>query len=142
MIPHLGGRLGNLAIYANAGAEIRFGWAVPEDFGTCPIRPGCAASTSIDNGLGFSDGGQSRFGIYFFIAGEGRAVLRDIFLDENTFQDSHSVDKETLVGDLMAGIAMRYRRFRLTYAYIQRTKEFGERDDKHAFGAVSFSNIY
>lgn len=142
VIPHLGGRLGNIAIHANTGAEIRFGWSVPEDFGTCPIRPGCAAIGPISNGFGFSGIGQQRFGIYLFVAGEGRAVIRDIFLDGNTFQKSHSVDKKLLVADLMGGIAMHYGRLRMTYAMVLRTKEFEERDDNHTFGAISLSYLY
>ncbi len=141
-IPHLGGRLGNIAIYANAGAELRFGWSVPEDFGTCPIRPGCNSSSAFGDNAGLSSSGRTRFGIYLFVAGDGRAVLRNIFLDGNTFQDSHSVDKEPLVADLMGGIAMHYGRYRLTYALVRRTKEFEERDDSHTFGSVSFSFLY
>ncbi len=142
VIPHLGGRIGNIAIYANAGAEFRFGWSVPEDFGTCPIRPGCNTSASFGSDPGYSRGGRTQFGIYLFIATDGRAVLRDIFLDGNTFQDSHSVDKEPLVLDLMGGIAMHYGRFRLNYALVRRTKEFEERDDNHTFGTVSLSYLY
>jgi lipid A 3-O-deacylase len=142
VIPHLGARLGNVAIYADTGAEIRFGWSVPEDFGTCPIRPGCPAVGSIDTSVGFSEFRRQKFGIYIFFAGEGRAVIRDIFLDGNTFQKSHSVDKETLVADLMGGVAMHYGRFRMTYAMVLRTKEFEERDDNHSFGAISLSYLY
>jgi hypothetical protein len=142
VIPHLGGRLGNVAIYANTGAEIRFGWSVPEDYGTCPIRPGCPAIRSSNNGLGFSETGRQKFGIYLFVAGEGRVVIRDIFLDGNTFQDSHSVDKEPLVAHLMGGVALQYSRVRMTYAMVLQTREFEERDDNHAFGAVSLSYLY
>lgn len=142
VIPHLGGRLGNIAIHANTGAEIRIGWSVPKDFGTCPIRSGCSASSNADNGAGLFDDGRSNFAIYLFVAGDGRAVIRNIFLDGNTFQDSHSVDKETLVMDLMGGIAVHYGRFRMTYSMVKRTREFKERDDDHTFGAISLSYYY
>ncbi|OQY06023.1 MAG: hypothetical protein B6I22_06540 [Desulfobacteraceae bacterium 4572_123] len=39
LIPHLGGALGNVYTYANAGMEARIGWNIPRDFGTSLIRP-------------------------------------------------------------------------------------------------------
>jgi lipid A 3-O-deacylase len=38
------------------------------------------------------------FGWCLFASFEGRAVARNIFLDGNTFTDSHSIDKKTFVG--------------------------------------------
>jgi lipid A 3-O-deacylase len=141
-IPHLGGRFGNVAIYANTGAELRFGWHVPKDFGSCAIRPGCDMSNPTTsrgvNGL-FK---EIPFGVHVFMGVDGRAVLRDIFLDGNTFQDSHSVDKEILVADLMAGLALSYHRFRLSYAYVYRTREFEGQKDPQIFGTFTFSFAY
>ncbi len=139
-IYHLGGRVGNIAVYANTGAEFRMGWSVPNDFGTCPIRPGCDVGNSMGNDM--DSMAKSKFGLHFFTAVDGRFVLRDIFLDGNTFQDSHSVDKETFVADLAAGMAFYYGRLRLSYAYIYRTKEFEQQDKNHAFGAVLVSYFY
>jgi lipid A 3-O-deacylase len=119
-IPHLGGRFGNVYISANAGAELRFGWNPPGDFGTCPIRPGCESNGVTDRG----DNRRSSFGIHAFLSLDGRAVLRDIFLDGNTWEDSHSVDKNYFVADLGAGLGMTTKWFTMTYATIYRTKEF------------------
>jgi hypothetical protein len=73
---------------------------------------------------------------------DGRLVLRDIFLDGNTFRDSHSVDKETFVADLVGGIALTYGRFKVNYALVLRTPEFKQREDKHTFGAINVSYAY
>ncbi len=142
IIPHLGGRIGNIAIYANTGAEFRFGWQVPKDFGTCPIRPGCDAGSALNDQLRLADFDEYRLGIHFFTAFEVRAVLRDIFLDGNTFEDSHSVDKEPLVADFMGGIAVHYGRIQMNYSVIFRTREFKQQDDNHTFGAVSVTYVY
>ena len=40
IIPNWGAGFGNLFIGAHAGAQIRFGWNLPNDFGTSQIRPG------------------------------------------------------------------------------------------------------
>ncbi len=141
LIPHLGGRAGNVEIYVNGGGEFRFGLNRPNDFGTCPIRPGC------ENGAAFEEAGWSRgdyrFGIYLFIGLDGRVVAHDIFLDGNTFEDSHSVDKKHLVADVSAGIGFSANRWKLTYAFIYRTKEFDQQpSDQQMFGSLLFSFFY
>lgn len=140
LITHAGSGIGNIAIQANTGAEFRLGWNVPDNFGTCPIRPGCAAGVSLNQDIYRSK--KSRFDIHFFAAVEGRLVLHDIFLDGNTFQQSHSVEKEPFVGDLMGGVAFDYGRFRFSYAQIFRSREFKERDRNQSFGAASFSFVF
>jgi hypothetical protein len=132
-IPHLGGRVGNVYIYANTGAELRFGWNPPGDFGTCPIRPGCESNAATD----MEDGRGRSFGIHAFLSIDGRAVLRDIFLDGNTWKDSHSVDKRYFVADIGAGIGISAKRFKLTYGVIYRTKEFkSQSSNGHLFGTL------
>lgn len=136
-IPHLGARAGNVAIYANTGAEMRLGWYLPDNFGSCPIRPGCDLAGAADYGDPPTTSRLPPFGLHLFAGVDGRLVLRDIFLDGNTFSESHSVDKEPLVADLMIGIVMRYRRLSLSYAYVFRTREFKQQEQTHAYGAIN-----
>lgn len=144
IIPHLGGRVGNMAIYANTGAEVRIGWNLPTNFGTCPIRAGCETNSafgSLDMGGNYVSG-SSRFGIHFFMSCDGRVVLHDITLDGNTFRESHSVEKEILVADIMAGISYIKGNFKFTYSYVYRTKQFKTQDYDSIFGALSFSFFF
>lgn len=76
-------------------------------------------------------------GAHVFARGEGRAVRRDIFLDGNTFADSHSVEKKNFVGDLSAGVSVNYRNTKLAYAFVYRTKEFSGQDDGQVFGSLT-----
>lgn len=144
LIPHLGGRVGNAAVYANTGAEIRLGWSLPENFGTCPISAGCETNSAFgsrdDGGVDLSWPGRA--GIHFFMSCDGRVVLHDITLDGNTFRDSHSVDKNILVADIMAGIAYTGKNFKFTYSYVYRTKQFKTQDYNTIFGSLSFSFIF
>ena len=140
-IPHYGGAIGNVFTYANIGAEVRWGWNPPVDFGTSLIRPGGDANAPVDS----SDPRLSqdgRPGAYGFAAVSGRWVLRDIFLDGNTFSDSHSVDKKPLVGDLILGVGMTWRGFKISYAQVFRTEEFDGQPDNHNFGSLSVSWTY
>ena len=141
LISHLGGRIGNVSIYTNAGAEARIGWHLPRDFGTCPIRAGCETNSAFDE-LETKLFRTRMLGINLFAAMDGRAVLWDITLDGNTYKDSHSVDKEVFVADLMAGIGLEYGRIKASYSYIYRTKQFKTQDYDPIFGAVSFSYSY
>jgi lipid A 3-O-deacylase len=141
-ITHYGGALGNVFTYANAGVEMRLGWNLPSDFGTSLIRPGGetnAPAATMDPryeeiGHGFS--------LHAFAAVSGRLVLRDIFLDGNTFRDSHSVDKEFLVGDVVCGISLIVDSFKVSYAQALRTREFRGQDDDQKFGSITISYTY
>lgn len=140
-ITHLGGALGNVSIYANAGMETRLGLNVPIDFGTSLIRP--AGDTSAPAGIADPRiPGSIPYGAYLFGSVDGRAVARDIFLDGNTFTDSHHVDRKNFVADISAGISVIFYQFKISYAQVLRTKEFREQDKGHWFGSVSLSFSY
>jgi len=131
VIPHLGGSLGTVFTYAAAGFTFRLGSHLDEDFGPPRIRPSLPGSGYFRL--------QKDFTWYLFAGLEGRAVLHNIFLDGNTFSDSHSVDKKQFVGDLQAGLAAQWDRFRFSYTQIFRTKEFKGQDSADIFGALNLS---
>ena len=105
LIPNLGAGLGNLYIGAHVGAQVRFGWNLPNDFGTSLIRPGSDTNAPMDEQDPRFFPLLRRWGIHAFMGVDGQYVLRNMTLDGNTFRDSHSVDKEPFVGALMAGVA-------------------------------------
>ncbi|HMM75237.1 MAG TPA: lipid A deacylase LpxR family protein [Gammaproteobacteria bacterium] len=137
-ITHGGGAVGNVFTYLNAGAELRAGWNLPADFGTSVISPGgdTNAPTAVDDPR---LGNTSPIGLHGFAAITGRFVLRDIFLDGNTFADSHDVDKHLLVGDFLVGASLTVWRAKLSYATVFRSKEFEGQDRAHHFGSLSLS---
>ncbi|HKL26974.1 MAG TPA: lipid A deacylase LpxR family protein [Desulfuromonadales bacterium] len=132
LILHAGGALGNVSTYLNAGFEVRFGLNMPRNFGVSVIRP--AGSTR------FSPGRKPS--AYLFAAINGKYVLHDIFMDGNTFTDSHSVDKKPLVADLAVGLSISYGNWMLTYANVTRTPEFEGQEEGHTFGSLTFSFFY
>jgi len=137
-ITHIGGAVGNVVTYANAGIAIRAGWNVPRDFGVSLIRPAGDTNAPVDEHdprfLGIRG-----FGVHVFASVDARAVLRDIFLDGNTFEDSHSIDKKHVVTDFAAGLSVIYYRFKISYAQVYRTKEFRGQDGDHKFGSITVS---
>ncbi len=130
-IPHAGLSVGNVSFYANAGLELRAGYALPADFGTSLIRPS-----------GDSNSARPRFSFFAFLSTDGRAVARDITLDGNTFKDSHSVDKEYFVYDLTGGIGVGWGRMQLTYTQARRSVEFELQEEPQDFGSVSVSVFF
>jgi len=131
LIPHIGGGLGNVLVYGAAGVTVRIGPDLADDFGPPRIRP------SLPGGDYFR--AKEGFNWYLFAGVEGRAVLHNIFLDGNTFAESHSVDREIWVGDLQAGAAIQLRNFRISYTQIYRSREYSGQDRPDKFGSFSLS---
>lgn len=140
-IAHLGATVGNVYTYANTGMEVRLGWNIPTDFGTALIRPAGDTSATV-SARGFGPRKKKRFSLHLYAGVSGRLVLRDIFLDGNTFTDSHSINKEYFVGDAYAGVSLAFARFKLAYTQVARSKEFEGQDDNHSFGSIALSFFY
>ena len=141
VIGHAGFALGNVRTHLNAGAEARIGWAIPDDFGTSAIRPGGENSTpdSAWDPRVFYD---RKWGLHFFASFDVRLVGQDIFLDGNTFRDSHSVAKESFVADAALGFSLIYRGGRFSYAHIFRSREFSQQEKSHSYGSLAFSYTF
>ncbi len=129
--PYAGFDLGNINTDASVGTMFRVGYDLPADYGPPRIRPSLPGSD-------FFLPSQS-LGGYLFAGAEGRAVGRNIFLDGNTFTDSHSVDKNYWLGTFQAGGALTYRNTRLSYSHVFMTREFKEQDKPAQYGGLTLS---
>lgn len=129
-IPHAGASLGNVVTQASVGGAIRIGKNLPDDFGPPSL---------IQGGTTFDRKPDEPYSLYLFATTEGRYVAHNIFLDGNTFRDSHSVDKENWVGDLSLGVAFLYGGFKISYANAFRTKEFEGQKRVSRFGSLTAS---
>ncbi|MEA3487312.1 MAG: lipid A deacylase LpxR family protein [Thermodesulfobacteriota bacterium] len=141
-IPHIGGSFGNAFTGANAGGEIRFGWNLPNDFGTYIIRPGSDSNAPVDNTDPRLCSLFRRAGVHLFFAVDGTAVAHNILLDGNTFRDSHSVDKKHFVACFVGGIGIIAGRFKITYSHVYQTKEFKTQEKEQQYGAMSLSYTF
>ena len=138
-ISHAGAALGSVAIYANAGGEYRFGWDLPEDFGTSAVRPGGDNSAPGRGDVRLRHSDRLLYGLHGFISLDGRAVAHDIFLDGNNWKNSHSVDKEHFVADLSVGFSFLVHRWKVSYGQVFRTREFRGQPHSHQYGSLSLS---
>lgn len=137
-VAHGGGSLGNVFTYLNAGGSLRAGLRVPRDFGTTTIRlaGGASAPTSPEDPR---FGSWLGLGFHLFASVDGRVVARDIFLDGNTFADSHSVDKNPFVADLAIGAAITVSRVKASYATVVRTNQWEGQEEPQVFGSITLS---
>jgi len=135
LIPHFGGGLGNVYIFANAGYQVRFGWNLPEDFGVDMHRPGG------DTNIGILHKSR-KTSIHIFAALDGHAVYRNIFLDGNTVVNSHRVEKYPLTANIMVGLGLWIKRFYITCNYVYWTKKFKTEIVNHKFGVMNITYTF
>lgn len=141
-IIHAGAVLGNVFTHLNTGAEFRFGWNIPTDFGSALIRPAGNTNAPTDANDPRYQRGKNALSFYFFTAANGRWVLHDIFLDGNTFSASHSINKKSLVGEFIIGSSIVIKNLKLSYAQVFRSKEFDLQRSGQSFGSISLSYTY
>jgi lipid A 3-O-deacylase len=139
VITHGGASIGNVLTYLNGGAEFRVGWNIPDDFGTSPIRPAGDNNAPHPRSQPFD---TRRAGLHAFVSLDGRLVARNIFLDGNTFGDSHSVKKKGAVADASVGIAGSYAGVKLAFSRVFRTREFTLQKKAPNFGSITVSIEY
>ncbi len=129
VLPSVTGGLGNVKIYAMAGAVVRFGQGLESDYGVARVRPAMTGGDAFTPVLPFS--------WYVFAGFDGQAIGRDITLDGNSFQSSPNVPSKTLVGDVEAGAAIMYGGVRVTFTEAAETNTFrGQRGGLHQVGSI------
>ncbi len=132
--PNFSITLGNIRSHAGMGATFILGSSKQQDTPQ-RVRPAIPGT-----GVFFSDDNEVDWQIFAGI--DGRLVGRDIFLDGNTFSDSHSIDKKHLVGDLSTGVSLSYDDYRLSYTLNMRTKEFDGQEDESIFGSLTLTKRF
>ncbi|MCB9982205.1 MAG: lipid A deacylase LpxR family protein [Rhodospirillales bacterium] len=134
--PNVNFSLGNVYSYLGSGLTFTFGPYQDRFQDTPPrVRPSMP-------GTGFFEVPDQGWSWYLFAGLDGRLVGRNIFLDGNTFSDSHSVDKKYLVGDASAGVAFTLGDYRLSYAINTRSKEFDDQDGNSVYGSMTLSTRF
>lgn len=135
VVPQLGATVGNVMTYGAVGAMIRLGKNLRADYGPARIRPALSGTDYFDGG--HLDG---KLGFYIFAGIQGRAVGRNIFLDGNSFRQSPSVEKETLVGDIQAGVSLFWSDdLRLNFSAMRRSREFQGQPAPDMIGTASLA---
>lgn len=137
VIPFFGTAIGNVAIDAHVGGIVRLGTQLPDDFGS--TRP---SGTDGDNFVAPITSGYPETSIYVFAAGRAIAVGRNIFLDGNSFRESHHVTKRLLLIETELGYTAQWKQINLTWRFVTRSPEFRERNVINSFASISLAYAY
>lgn len=113
VMPYWGAAAGNVRTGAHAGIRLRAGYAVPRPWG------------------------RAAHGISVYASAGARAevVLRDLFLDGNTFQDGPRVERIPEQGELEGAPGVRLGPFGLEYRAISRTRSYATEPKGHQYGS-------
>lgn len=135
--PSVNVSVGNVYTYAGTGMMFTFGPYQDVLQDTPPrVKPSMSGS-------GYFDVPDQDWSWYLFSGVSGRAIARNIFLDGNSFDsDSPSVDKIPVVGDAVAGVALTFHNYRLSYTANYRTKEFEDQPDDTFFGSITLTSRF
>ncbi|MFT3762301.1 MAG: lipid A deacylase LpxR family protein [Pseudoxanthomonas sp.] len=125
------GALGNRTTHLGSGIEVRFGWDLPDDFGSSPIR------LTGEEAASRASAAAPRWSGHLFVTASGRWVLHDITLDGNTFRDSHDVDKRPFVGEVGYGVALRRGKLGMTVARYHGSREFDGQRELPVYGSLT-----
>jgi hypothetical protein len=132
VLPNVTVGVGNLRDYALTGAVFRIGQGLASDFGVSRVRPGMTGGDAYTP--------VKPFNWYVFGGFDGQLVAHDITLDGNTFENSPSVPRNWLVGELELGAAVMFNNWRVSYTQVFETHTFrGEQGGLHQFGSLALS---
>lgn len=126
---------GNVYLRARGQATLRLGVNLPNDFGPASLQ-------------GFADhtmrgywNPASNWSIYGYATIAADAVGRSIFLDGNTFEDSRSTDRETLVTRATLGVVARYKCIRVGWAQTWESETFEAQINGQTYGSIVVSYV-
>ena len=131
-LPSLTASAGNLRVYLQTGAMLRFGQGLQADFGPAAPRPALTGGDYYRN--------LRPLAWYVFLGTDGRLVARDLTLEGNSFTASRSVKKVPYVGEIQGGLAVTFHGVRLSYTHRITTQEFrGQRGGLQQVGSLTLS---
>ena len=134
LIPFYGASAGNVRTSAQSGIMLRVGQDLPMNFG--PTRPSAFEGDLVEAphlkiGPGFK---------YFFGFASARlsVVLRNIFLDGNTFTPSAHVKKDTFTYETEFGYGLSFSHYDFLWRFVTKSPEFEQQSRMSSFASVNF----
>lgn len=106
-ISYASASFGNVSIKGTIGQAFRLGYNVPDDI----------------LGTNYDDPNDD-ISLYLETQFETSYIARDIFLDGNTFSNSHSVDKKSIVGSAQVGVTARWKNIHISYFICNKSEQF------------------
>jgi len=125
--------LGNYRTDAYIGGTFRFGLGLPGHYLVPRIEPGLLV-----NKVSPEVSPEGDWSLFGFAGLKGISVLHDITLDGPLFRDfAYAVESRPLVGEMITGIGVRFKRLQLLFSHTMRTEEFENQTDNHEYGSIT-----
>jgi len=127
LIGGIHGGFGNYRSDIGAGLGVRWGRDLVKNFlsaSAFPVRK-------------FNHSQNSPHGWYFFVNVSAFYVANDIFIDGNTFWDSHSVDLIHQQFSMSAGVMVNIHRWNIFYTLLHSTDQYHGQNERTRFGSVT-----
>lgn len=137
VIPSYGGNFGNVLISAHTGIMLRAGWNLPDDFGPATLSSPNTEAIVKNKTILSADNWRA----YGFAGVKGNAIARNIFLDGNTFRDSHRVKKYPFTLETEFGYAVQVTNWSFTWRFVTVSPEFEERSEFSSYASVAISYL-
>lgn len=138
VIPEAGFTAGSMHVNANAGATLRVGWNLPDDFGPDRMNyPGdFTRPLSPTNPLG-------DMACYFYVRPGGRAVGHDSTIDGSYFHSSPvEQNSEVLVAEIQTGFVIQFfKHFELGYSQTFTSPQFIHQSNWDIYGSITLSYV-
>jgi len=139
IIPEFGIELGNASTKVYTSTLFRWGKNVPKDYGTYVLDNTNYSKIPLENK---KEKRTQKWSYYLNFGLKANLIARNIFLDGNSYKDSHSVDKNNFLLDLTYGFSFAYKRFGVDYIRRHSTKEFKSQESYYSYGSLLFSYSY
>lgn len=129
LITGLNGGFGNLRSDIGAGIGLRWGSALADSFSSASAFP-IQKINSVNAGA---------YGWYFFVNTSAFYVANDIFINGNTFQDSHSVSLIHQQIGISAGIVANFYQWNVVYTLFRQSDEYQGQNETSRYGSITVS---
>ncbi|WP_284943963.1 lipid A deacylase LpxR family protein [Acidisoma cladoniae] len=133
ILPDATAFVGTEMIYAQAGATLRIGQGLDNDFGVARIMPGTSGGDAYDQSPGLT--------WYAFGGADGKVVAYNTLLEGNSFSNTGpSVTEKPVVAEFDVGLAAIYHGVKISYTQVWQTHEFdGQQGGLFEFGSLAVS---
>ncbi len=123
---------GNFRTNGYIGGLTRIGYRLPQSFSTPRVQLGSYGHQLFNENNDYGN----KFSAYAFAGLRANAVLHDITLDGPVFRRFDTgVESKLLVGELLLGWGLRYKKIDLIYSRSLRTEEFTGQTENQEFGS-------
>lgn len=119
VVPYWGASAGNVLTGAHGGVRLRAGYGVPAPWGRTTRRGPVA--------------------LYAVAGARADWIVRDLFLDGNTFRDGPRVERIPTVGQVEAGAGVRIGPVGLEYRVTSRTRSYRTEPSGHQYGSFQLT---